>query len=175
MLAPGDRPESVISLFLCFRELAAPGSSPQPPENHPITGDTGIDGVCCGLQVDMTPLGAGRIVGLPPDALHAGHHDVTAVLGNDAPGLLRQLAATSSWHVRFGAADKFLMARLRTARPRSLSAAAAWRQFAQSVGTIVVGELAWAASPEYHGPAIGGSVSPVPGTSATVVPPRINH
>ncbi len=179
-VAPGERPESVISLFLCFRELSAPGSSPQQPGNHLATGDSGaaldeVDTIYCGLQIDMTPLGAGRIVGLPPVALQAGHHDAAAVLGEDATTLLRQLASTSSWHVRFGAVDKFLLAKLRTARPRSLSVAATWRQFAQEVGTIVAGDLAWAASSEHHDPASGGSASPAPSNSATVATPRMRH
>lgn len=143
--APDDRKRSLISMFLCFPDTSSIGSlgAENGPAADPGGGLPVIDSGYCAVQVDLTPMGAGRLLGISPTRLDEGHHDVSAVLGAGAFGLMRQLTSTTSWHVRFGAVDRYLLAQLESARPRSLAVGAAWRNFAESPGTIVIGELAW--------------------------------
>lgn len=97
-----------------------------------------IDSDWQGLQVDMTPMGAGRIIGVPANELAVGRHDLEIVLGPDATALIKKLSSSATWQVRFDAVDRFLRTRLEAAPPRSLSVGAAWRNAADSIGLIVV-------------------------------------
>jgi hypothetical protein len=132
-----------------------------PPDPADVTGV--IDLTCQAVQIDLTPIGAGRILGVSAEKLNHVHHEVAAVLGAETARLLGRLASATSWHTRFAAVDRFLMARLQNAPARSLSVGTAWRRFAETSGVIVIGDLAPRLAPE------------APAQVAAVAAPEASH
>lgn len=94
------------------------------------------------IQIDLTPVGAYRILGLPLDELTDRHEDVVDVVGADAARLISELGATAEWKTRFNLVEKLLRRRLERGREETAGIAWAWRQLAASHGGIPIGELA---------------------------------
>lgn len=95
-----------------------------------------------GLQIDMTPLGASRILGVPAGQLSRGLYDLTDIAGNDGERLIERLADADSWRHRFQIVESFLLNRLTASPPPAPALTEAWRRLATSHGQIRVGQLA---------------------------------
>lgn len=94
------------------------------------------------IQIDLTPIGAYRILELP---LHEVTNRITAVddvMGKMARQLVSNLESTSTWHERYGLVESFLIERLVMSRPEATGMTWAWRQLADAHGSIPIGPIA---------------------------------
>jgi AraC-like DNA-binding protein len=98
------------------------------------------DGVQDGIQVDLTPLAARRLLGVPMHALAGRVEPLDAVL---EPGtLLEELAEADGWEARFARLDVELTRRLEHAPPVHPAVAAAYARLTATRGAVPVGALA---------------------------------
>jgi AraC-like DNA-binding protein len=95
-----------------------------------------------GVQMNFTPVGAARFLGLPLGELANRVVDLDDVLGPAARRLAEQLAEAPGWVARFALLDRFILERLREARPVAPFVAWAWQRLAQSDGGCAIGALA---------------------------------
>lgn len=65
----------------------------------------------CGVQVMFSPLGAGRLLGVPVGALAGGMVGIDTLLGADGRVLALLLRDAACWQVRFAILDAWLIAR----------------------------------------------------------------
>jgi len=94
-----------------------------------------------GVQLDLTPLGARALFGVPSAALAAELVGLEHVWGASAAGLLDDLEAASGWDARFDRLEEFLVARLRTDARIRPELAWAWRRIVHG-GVTATGSLA---------------------------------
>ncbi|MEW2354629.1 helix-turn-helix domain-containing protein [Spirillospora sp. NPDC029432] len=94
------------------------------------------------LQVEMTPLGAYRVLGVPMRALGGAAADLADVLGPAADLLVERLALTDDWNARFRLLGRVLAERAAAADAPDPAVAWAWRRLHRSGGTVAVAELA---------------------------------
>ena len=99
-------------------------------------------GVQAGIQVDLTPLGAAAVLGIPPTALANECVPLDDVLGRAAGELADRLASAPAWADRFALLDRLLLERTADAPPPDPAVAWAWDQLARSGGQVPVGLLA---------------------------------
>ncbi|HEV8629966.1 MAG TPA: helix-turn-helix domain-containing protein [Thermoanaerobaculia bacterium] len=102
-------------------------------------------GPTSGVQVDLTPLGAWRLLRVSMAELAGRGAPLAEVLGGEGPPLVARLAEERGWERRFQAVDAFLLDRLRRAPEPSPAVTWAWRRLAESGGTAAIGGLAAAA------------------------------
>ena len=95
-----------------------------------------------GVQVDLTPIGAHMLVGVPMSTLANQVVELGEVLGRCAARLVEQLGETASWERRFGLIDALLATRLAAAREPSPAISWAWRRLNESGGRLSVAALA---------------------------------
>jgi AraC-like DNA-binding protein len=96
------------------------------------------DGEQLGIQLDVAPLGARMLFGLPMAELARRVVD----LGDLVPAeLVDRLAAAPTWDARFDLLDAFLLDRLAAAPPPRPDLAWAWRRLGQTHGTIGIAAL----------------------------------
>jgi AraC-like DNA-binding protein len=95
-----------------------------------------------GVQVDLSPLGAHMLFGIPMHELSELVVDLEAVLGASAPLLVERLATTPDWGRRFALLDSFIASRLERARPPSPDVAWAWQRLSAASGMLSIGRLA---------------------------------
>lgn len=99
------------------------------------------------IQIDLSPVGAFRILGFPLDELTDRIEHLTDVLGPDARQLISDLEMTERWDVRFDLVEVFLLRRLERGRAETPGITWAWRQLAASHGSLPIAgladELAW--------------------------------
>jgi AraC-like DNA-binding protein len=100
-----------------------------------------------GIEVNLTPLGAHRLLGLPMHHLANAVAELDDVLGAEVDRLAERLYAAPGWAARFDLLDAALAARLAQARPSSLEVAWAWGRLRATHGAVAVealaGELGW--------------------------------
>jgi AraC-like DNA-binding protein len=98
----------------------------------------------CGLQLDVSPLGARRLLGAPAAALPTDSFDGAAMLGPGVDRLHEQLAAAPGWEARYALVLRWLLDRLAVTEPGRTPTAVvrAWRQLERSRGAVGVGDLA---------------------------------
>jgi AraC-like DNA-binding protein len=94
-----------------------------------------------GIQVNLTPLGAHLLLGLPMHELTNRVVDLGELLGAEGELLVEQLYEAPDWQARFELLDGVLVRRLEAARPASPDIAWAWRRLIRSGGRLPVGEL----------------------------------
>jgi len=94
------------------------------------------------VQVNLTPLGARRILGVALHELAGGVVSLGDVLGRDVDLLEERLAGTAGPEKRLALVASFLRRRLDAAGPPRPDAAYAWRRLAETGGTLRVGALA---------------------------------
>lgn len=103
------------------------------------------DGNQHGIAVELTPLGARTVFGLPAGELASSVVDLDDLLGPGARSLPDRLASLPSWRERFAVLDVVLgdavAARRRGAAPPP-EVAHAFRRLVDSGGSIAVGRLA---------------------------------
>jgi AraC-like DNA-binding protein len=95
-----------------------------------------------GLQVDLDPLAAGRLLGVPMHELAGQVIELEDVLGRDADLLVERLAGLPGWEARFALLDALLARRLAEARPPHPAMAAAWLRMRDARGGVGVAALA---------------------------------
>lgn len=99
-------------------------------------------GLSQGIQLDVTPIGAHRLTGVPAHQLADGVIGLDAIFGAEGPALVERLQETPTWEARFELLDAFLLARLERARVVPRAIGHAWRRVVDSVGAVTVNELA---------------------------------
>jgi AraC-like DNA-binding protein len=99
------------------------------------------DGVQHGVQVNLTPLGAFRLLGVPMSDLARRVVSLEDVLGADADRLAERLHDAGSWEARLELLDTELAARLERRLPASPDVAWAWRRLDETGGRVSIGTL----------------------------------
>lgn len=94
------------------------------------------------LQVNLTPLGAFRLFGLPMEAMARRVLDLSDLIGSHARRFTAQLAETPGWAARFGLLDAFFLQRLAEARRETAAVAWAFAQLKAQPGRLRIGDLA---------------------------------
>jgi AraC-like DNA-binding protein len=100
------------------------------------------DGEQAGLQVDLTPLGAYSLLGVPMHELTNRVVELDAVIGSRAGHLMEQLGAARRWEERFALVDELLGAAVATGPRPSPEVAWMWHQLALAGGTGSIAALA---------------------------------
>jgi AraC-like DNA-binding protein len=103
----------------------------------------GADGRQHCLQVDLTPLGASRILGVPMHVLKNEVIEIDDLLGKRFSALLvEQLHDTPDWEARFALLEAFLSARIQRAPAIPPGIVDAWLRLDLSEGDLRIGNLA---------------------------------
>lgn len=94
------------------------------------------------LQIDLTPLGARRLLGVPMHELANTTVPVDAVLGVFGRELVQRIGNAPTWQDRFALLDRALMARLADAP--TIDGGVVWslRRITDAGGNIAIGDLA---------------------------------
>jgi AraC-like DNA-binding protein len=104
-------------------------------------------GWACCLQIDLTPMGARRVLGVPMHELANRTVDVEDVLGRAGRALVERLADAPDWPERFALVESALGAWAAEARPASPEVAWAMRRLtAEGAGGgvgVIARELGW--------------------------------
>lgn len=95
----------------------------------------------CGIQVDLTPLGAFRLFGLGGPTTEVAV-ELPALFGRRAVRLVERLAAAPDWAARFTLLDQAILELLAVGVQPAGEVAWAWRQLDASWGRAPVGRLA---------------------------------
>jgi AraC-like DNA-binding protein len=103
---------------------------------------TEMDGVSDALQLNLTPLGAYCLLGLPMDELANRIVSFDDVLGPAGPELRERLACAPSSARRFELLDDYFCERLAEAPSPAPGVLAAWHAMRESEGRARVGSLA---------------------------------
>ena len=99
------------------------------------------DGFQAGVQIDLTPMGAGRLIGDDTAQLTDRVVTLDDVLGPGQRGLGQRLAALDDWAVRLDMVEAFLLDRLGRTAPAPAWLEWAWGRIVDSGGAVSVGEL----------------------------------
>jgi AraC-like DNA-binding protein len=95
-----------------------------------------------GVQVDLTPIGARMLFGLPMDQLADRALDVGDVLGRLGEWMVDRMATSPAWEGRFELLDRVIGARLATTPGPAPATWRAWRRLRETGGTVRVDALA---------------------------------
>jgi AraC-like DNA-binding protein len=95
-----------------------------------------------GVQIDLTPIGAHMLLGVPMDSIANRVVELEHVLGRFAARLAEQLYETASWPARFDVLDAAIASRLAAAREPSPAISWAWRRLNKTGGRLGIGALA---------------------------------
>ncbi|GAA2112976.1 AraC family transcriptional regulator [Actinomadura alba] len=95
-----------------------------------------------GIQLDLTPLGAYTLLGLPMSELTNTAVGLSDLLGPATDRFVTRLKETPGWSDRFDLLDRMLLARLEAGPVPSPEVARAWRLLSANAGRMSVGELA---------------------------------
>lgn len=109
---------------------------------HAEHGVIGHDGHQAGVQVDLDPLVARAVFGMPPGELTGEVVPVAGVLGRFGDELAERLAAAHGWAGRFALLDGVLAGRLHGASRPAPEVTRAWHRLLATGGTVRVEELA---------------------------------
>jgi len=101
----------------------------------------GPAGPALGVQVDLSPLGARRLLGIPMHELANRAVPLEDLLGREARSLVERLAEAPGWPERFAILDAALARRVEDAPAVSPEIDWAWRRLVASAGAVPVGEL----------------------------------
>lgn len=94
------------------------------------------------LQIDLTPLGARRLLGVPMGELANTTVPIEAVLGAFGGLLVERIGNASTWQDRFALVDAALRARLSEAPDVDTGVAWSLRRIEAAGGNVTIGELA---------------------------------
>jgi AraC-like DNA-binding protein len=103
---------------------------------------TETGGSQAGVQVDLTPIGAHLLLGLPMHELTHRVVTLEEIFGRGGSLLHEALAETPGWSERFALVDEFLLTLLDSARSPVPSVTRALGRLHESGGTVPVGVLA---------------------------------
>ncbi|MEU9831033.1 AraC family transcriptional regulator [Streptosporangium sp. NPDC048047] len=114
---------------------------------HDVPVDTVTAGVAEGVQVDLTPLGARRLFGVPMSELTNRVLPLDEMLGTWADTIAERLAETPGRAARIALLDEALARRMHAAPAVDARVGRAWRLLSATGGTISIaalaGELGW--------------------------------
>ncbi|WP_029117533.1 helix-turn-helix domain-containing protein [Mycobacterium sp. URHB0044] len=102
----------------------------------------GHDGSARCLQVDLTPLGARRLVGIPMSELANRTVPIDDVLGRFGRELVQRVGEAPDWPTRFALLDDALLARLDEVPAVDPGVAWSLRRITDSGGAATIGDLA---------------------------------
>jgi AraC-like DNA-binding protein len=94
------------------------------------------------LQVDLTPLGARRLVGMPMSELANQTVPIDDVFGRFGRDLVQRVGEVPDWATRFALIDQVIRARLADAAPVDAGVAWSLRRITTSGGGTAIGDLA---------------------------------
>ncbi len=100
------------------------------------------DGFQYGVSLDLTPLGARALLGLPAGELAYGVVPLEDVFGPSASGLVDRLVSSLGWGDRFAVLDEVLVRRLKEGCVPPAPVAWAWRRLVSAGGAVEVDTLA---------------------------------
>ena len=104
--------------------------------------DTEFTGEAGGVQIDLTPLGARRILGLPMEELTNRVVALDDVLGRGARELVARLEDAPGWPERFALLDAALLRRVAAGPAPAPEVAWTYSRLAAAGGRLAVGPLA---------------------------------
>ena len=96
------------------------------------------------LHIDLSPLGAYRLLRTPMVHFHNRTVEFGDVLGSEVDGLLDRLLQAPDWLARFAILDRWLLGRLMAAPPPSVEIAWAWRRIEAARGAVRIADIATA-------------------------------
>ncbi len=145
-------PSADVALIINFGAafvVAGPGPTvPPTPHDSFVVGlhttsalVTAVGPSAC-VQVDFTPLGAHRCLGVAMRALANRTVALADVLGPAGTRLVEQLAAADSWAARFALLDQVLLARSMAAPALDERLPWIWEQLTQAGGQVAIAALA---------------------------------
>lgn len=94
------------------------------------------------IRLELTPLGAYRLLGVPMRELTNRAVELRDVLGPEAGELAERMAATDDWATRFDLLDFVLLTRLERGPEPAPEVSHAWRLLARADGAIPVARIA---------------------------------
>jgi AraC-like DNA-binding protein len=94
------------------------------------------------IRLDLTPLGAYRLLATPMGELTNQVVELRDVLGPEAGELVERLAATRAWAARFDLLDALLLARLGRGPDPAPEVGHAWRLLSSTAGAMPVARVA---------------------------------
>jgi AraC-like DNA-binding protein len=105
---------------------------------------TVMDTICAPtyLEVNLAPLGAYTLLGLPMDEITGLNVDLTEVLGAEGRRLADQLRDTPHWSDRFALVDAALLRRLETGPQPSPEVSRAWQLLVGTAGAMPISRIA---------------------------------
>lgn len=105
------------------------------------------DGTQLGVQIDLPPIAARMLLGLPLKELANEAVPLDDILGSDSAVLVARMQETNSWAGRFDLLDAFLLRRMREADPVAPGVVQAARLLGESGGresvAAVAREVGW--------------------------------
>jgi AraC-like DNA-binding protein len=104
--------------------------------------ETQATGPAMALQLDLTPLGAYRLLAISPRELAGASTALADAFGRGGASLVASLAEAPSWEERFRRLDQALLARLAGAPEAPPAVAWAWARLHASGGNAAIGPLA---------------------------------
>jgi AraC-like DNA-binding protein len=102
----------------------------------------GHRGSACCVQVDLTPLGARRLIGMPMSELANRSLPIDDVFGRFGCELVQRVADAPGWHARFALIDAAIQARLADTDPVDAGVAWSLRRITESRGAAAISNLA---------------------------------
>ncbi len=100
-------------------------------------------GELCGMQLDLTPLGARRLLGMPMGELSDQLVvPLDAVIGREAATLEEVLAGAAGWDARLDLLQNFVAQRLRRTSLPPPDVAWAWERLSATGGRLPIAQLA---------------------------------
>jgi AraC-like DNA-binding protein len=94
------------------------------------------------IQMNLTPIGALLVLGLPLSEMTNRVVELEDLLGSEGRRLMDRLHDAAGWAECFALLDCFLAARIERARPMSQCVSWVWQLLVESDGRIAIGELA---------------------------------
>jgi len=130
--------------------ITSPGDAPGDSHQHrsfvaalnDAPGSYEWQGESRGVQVDLTPLGARMIFGVPMHELTNRACELDDLLGPDVRTLASRVVAAPDYDTAFDLLDEALVSRAACATPPSEAAAWVWRQIERTGGNASIGALA---------------------------------
>jgi AraC-like DNA-binding protein len=95
-----------------------------------------------GVQINLTPIGAYRLLGRPQSELANRVAGLDDLFGSAAERYVERLQEAPDWTARFALVDAFLLRRIAAAAPVLPEVAATWQRLRESGGNAVIGAIA---------------------------------
>jgi AraC-like DNA-binding protein len=98
-------------------------------------------GAQTGIQIDLTPLGAYRLLGIPMHRLTNRAFDLADLLGSQGAAVVERLRDTPCWGDRFDLLDAVLLGRMEAGPHPAPEVRECWRRLTSAHGLVPVSEL----------------------------------